>query len=499
MYLSSAATTDEVDESARRFAQEHGLAGLAVGIVRGGELVHVTALGESSIEPQRPVTARSVFRVGSISKLFTGIAVLQLVAEGRLDLDGPVNDHLRGFSIDPPAGAPAVTPRHLLTHTSGIGELRRYSDIVRPFIGMAVAPELPIPSFAEYYAPKLRAEVPAGRKWAYSNHGVATLGAVIETVTGERFADYMRRRILDPLGMSSSDFSRSERVSAELCDGHARTHGRNKRVRYLDIIPGPAGSLFSSVEDMARFVTAVCNGGDNILDRSSLDEMMSPQFRIHPRLPAMGLSFFISDLDGHRVVSHDGGVSGFVSHVRVAPDDGVGIVVLTNSANMKIGMAIDRFGAELLQMTLPTSPTRRVGRADTLSVGSADPKLELTGAYGLRPGLNTNARSWMYLGGEVEVLSHHGHLAFRSFTGPARKPVRLQPVEGGDELLFEVDVASMTLDVAFSDGAIHLGPPLNVTLVRRKHGFRWRSRVVPVVATVLIAAALASAAVRHRD
>jgi len=476
-----------VDDLAEAFAREYGLAGLGVGVVRDGELVHTVGIGHASIAEQRPVTSGSVFRLGSISKTFTGIAIMQLVAGGRVDLDGPVNEYLRHYRVETPPVAPPVTVRHLLTHTSGIGELRRSSDVLRPFIGMGVAPDRPMPTFGEYYAPILRAGVPAGRKWAYANHGFATLGAVVEDVTRERFVDYMRREILDPLGMTGSDFVRNERVAERLCEGYARRRGRNKPVRYLDIIPSPAGSLFSSVDDMARYMSVLCDGGGKVLDTELLDEMMSPQFRIDSRLPAMGLAFFLSDVDGHRVVGHDGGVTGFVSYLRVAPDDGVGVVAFTNSTNMKVALAIDRFGDELLRAAL-AAPSAASVRPQVEESPGVWP--ELCGTYGLQPGLNTNLRPWMLLGGEVEVFARDDHLALRCFAGPARGPARLRPVDPSDPKRFDVDLGPASIDVAFTEEAIHIGPPLNVTLTRRNYNFSRRSRVAAISAAALAVIAI---------
>jgi CubicO group peptidase (beta-lactamase class C family) len=490
------ALQDVVDEFAAAFARQHGLAGLAVGIVRDGQLVHTIDIGDASIERQVPVTAQSVFRVGSISKTFTALAVMQLVAGDRLDLDGPVNEYLRHYRVEGPPQAQPVTLRHLLTHTAGIGELRRYTDVFQPFIGMGVPPGRAVPSFAEYYAPSLRAELPPGQKWAYANHGFTTLGAVIEDVTGEQFADYVRREILDRLGMTSSDFVRSERVADHLCDGYARRRDRNKPVRYLDIVPSPAGSLFSGVSDLARYVAALCNGGEPIIGSALLDEMTRPQFRIDPRLPAMGLAFFLSDVEGHRVAGHDGGVPGFVSYLRFAPDDGVGVVVLTNSNNMKISMAIDRFGDELLRNAL----AMRGGLRSTAPVAeSPDAWPELRGSYGLRPGLNTNLRPWALLGGEVEVFERGDHLALRCFAGPMRAPTRLRPIDGSDPRRFSADVGPVSIDVAFADGAIHFGPPLNVSLFRRGYSFRDRARLSALAAGAVALIAISRRRRGHRE
>ena len=171
MVATRSAVEEVVDGLAAAFAREYGLVGLAVGVVRDGELVHTVDIGDAAVGEHRPVSSRSIFRVGSISKTFTGIAIMQLVAAGRVDLDGPVNEYLRDFRVESPPGAPPITLRHLLTHTSGIGELRRYSDVFRPFFGMGVEPHHRMPRFGEYYAPGISAEVPAGEKWAYANHG----------------------------------------------------------------------------------------------------------------------------------------------------------------------------------------------------------------------------------------------------------------------------------------------------------------------------------------
>ena len=169
-------------------------------------------------------------------------------------------------------------------------------------------------------------------------------------------------------------------------------------MRYLDIIPSPAGSLFSSVHDMAHYIAALCDGGRGVIPPRLLDEMMRPQFSIDARLPAMGLAFFLGDIDGHRVVSHDGGVNGFVSYLKVAPDDGVGVVVFTNSNTFKISMAIDGFGDDVLRAALgtrgaagrarPVARRRSYGRssaAATASDGGSTP------TFG--PGCSSAARS----------------------------------------------------------------------------------------------------------
>jgi CubicO group peptidase (beta-lactamase class C family) len=495
----------DVDACVDRFVRDHKCVGLAVGIVRNHSNLTSHVRGSPSKSYPRPIEDRSVFRAGSITKLFTGIAVMQLVQEGALELDDPAGDHLRQFEIRSPAGAAPVTLRHLLTHTSGVGELRRPTDLFRPVVGMGLKPGQAMPTLGEYYAPALVARTPPADRWAYANHGFATLGAIIEDVTGESFASRLRRTILDPLGMHHTDFVRSDRVVPDLCDGHGRRFGRPRTVRDLEVIPAPAGSLFTCVADMADFIAMLCAHGSPVLSLDLFEEMVAPQFRLHAGLPAMGLAFMIDDAHGHREVMHDGGWPGFVSHLRVAPDEGLGVVIFTNSASQSIAMAIASFGEQLLQITRgPNVPVR----PEPAAVAEPDPRsarrdvhldldlhLDRTGTYGLRPGFNTNVRAWMYLGGEVEVSVRGDGLAIRSFAGPIHTPHTLGPVGSHDPRLFDLTLKSSTVRVAFDTDAIHLGLPLNATLHRRSGSFRRRARWLAGLGAALTSAAIA---VRHR-
>src|SRR5208282_5563537 len=158
-----------------------------------------------------PITLDTSFRIGSISKTLTAIGLMQLHQQGLFQLDDPVNNFLSAYKIEQPRSAPAVTFRHLLTHTSGIGEVRKLSDLLRPTIGLAANPER-IPTLRQYYAPALKADVAPQVKWAYANHGFATLGQLVEDLSGQPFAEYMIDHVFGPLRMDHSDYRLSERV-----------------------------------------------------------------------------------------------------------------------------------------------------------------------------------------------------------------------------------------------------------------------------------------------
>ena len=172
----SAPAPDWLQRLAIETFNDRTLAGLALGVVGDGAPTRFVGLGRADADAGRAIDAGTVFRIASISKTMTAIAVMQLVEESRLSLDDPIGEHLRSARVQPPAGAPPVTARHLLTHSAGIGEVREWRDLVRPVIGLAARTGEPPPDLAAYYRRGVRAEVAAGTKWAYANHGFALLG-----------------------------------------------------------------------------------------------------------------------------------------------------------------------------------------------------------------------------------------------------------------------------------------------------------------------------------
>jgi CubicO group peptidase (beta-lactamase class C family) len=437
-----------LDELAVEEFNRRPLAGLALGVVRGGELAYDRGLGFADVAAGRRVTADTVFRIGSISKTFTAIAVMQLVEQGLVDVDDPVNEHLRGFRIERRPGSPAITIRHLLTHTSGLGELRKLTDVARPVIGLGVDVGKPMPTLPELYAPVLRAEIAPDEKWAYANHGFAALGQLVEDVVARPFAEHLREAVFEPLGMRHTDFLRSERVRGELAIGYAFKGNRLKPVKDREIIIAPAGSIFSSVRDLALYAAALIGGGANehgrVLEAETLQRMWEPQLEVAPGLPAMGLAFFLHPVGGHRVVGHDGGWPGFVSALLVAPDDGVAVVVFTNTSD---GRPTVRLSENVLQRLLgapaPEPPGDVPQRPDLWS--------ELTGLYKPARGLNTNARTWEIFGGEVEVLVRKGRLTVRALSPlpPILKGLELHPADCENPLRFVVSHAGISVPVVF--------------------------------------------------
>ena len=201
--------------------------GLAVGVVRNGSLEFFHGHGVADIGSNTPITEDTVFRIASITKTFTAIAVMQLWEQGLIDLDAPANDYLRAFRLVPAkASFRPATVRHLLTHTAGIREVLHPSGLLRlRDLGETVKVGRRVPSLAEYYQGALRIDAEPGTRCMYTNHGFATLGQIVEDVTGQPLADYFRDRIFGPLGMTDTDLTRSDRIRARLATGYALRAG----------------------------------------------------------------------------------------------------------------------------------------------------------------------------------------------------------------------------------------------------------------------------------
>ncbi len=288
-----------------------------VAIMRNGELLLAKGYGYEDISERTPVDAyRTLFRPGSVSKLFTWVAVMQLVEQGRLDLDVDVNTYLESFSIRETFSDP-ITLRHIMTHTPGFedGGLG-YLIIEDP------AKAIPLAEAMERYQP---ARVnPPGVQTAYSNYATALAGLIVENVSGLPFADYIQQKIFDPLQMLSSSFVEPlpEHLDARMAVGYSPELGGFVE-KPFEIVANfaPAGAQSATATDMVRFAQAILNGGElegtRILEQATVDQMLTRQFTHDDRLMGMALGFYESDFNGHRVVGHGGDTQWFHSDLGI--------------------------------------------------------------------------------------------------------------------------------------------------------------------------------------
>jgi CubicO group peptidase (beta-lactamase class C family) len=455
------ATTVGVDQAELKartdgILNRHPAVGLAVGVVRDGRLQFFHGHGLADVASGTPVTEDTVFRIGSITKTFTAIAVMQLWEQGLVDLDAPANDYLRAYELVPAKPFRPATVGHLLTHTAGIPEVVHAADLLHPGWGPfgarpavhSVKAGEPMPSLAEYYRGGLRLVVEPGSDFAYSNHGFATLGQVVEDVSGTPLARYLREHVFEPLGMADTDLVRSGLVASRLATGYALGRRGARAVPDREWIGAGAGGIYSTARDMARFTAALLGGGANeqgsMVEPATLAAMFEHHHQPDPRLPGIGLAFFRSDASGHRVVGHEGVLPGFNAQLLVAPDDGVGVVAFTNGSSgafLWLQTELDR----LLRCLLGVSD--EVVRTDVPH--HREVWGDLCGRYRL-PERIADLRGRVAIGAGAQVLVRGGRLMVRVLTPvPALyRGLALHPDDAQDPYVFRLDLSKFGMSTA---------------------------------------------------
>jgi D-alanyl-D-alanine carboxypeptidase len=304
-----------------------GLPGVVVGVIADQELVWAHGFGYADVERRVPMTPATQFRMASHSKLFTATAIMQLREQGRLRLDDPVAQHLPWFRVKPAGDDDGpITIEQLLSHSSGLP--REASDhwTTLDFPDEAAVRALMADREAAF-APQLR--------WKYSNLAYTIAGMIVETVSGESWAGYIERNILQPLGMSSTN------VDVDVA-GLAIGYGRRMPDGSRTIMPftdsramAAATGMTSNVEDMAKFVSAQFRrgprAGRQILSTGSLREMHRVRSVESTWTSGNGIGFSVSRVDGRNYVGHGGGYPGYTTQTLIQLDDRVGVVVLTNT------------------------------------------------------------------------------------------------------------------------------------------------------------------------
>lgn len=307
-----------------------GIVGAVIVIVKDGEILLQRGYGYSDLEKRLPVDPEdTLFRPGSVSKLFTWTAVMQLVEDGKVDLDEDINTYL-DYEIPPYKGKP-ITMRHIMTHTAGFEEhikglISQTEDQIRPL--------------GDY----LKAGIPArifepGTMPAYSNYATGVAGYVVERVSGEPFDTYIDNHIFKPLNMDDSSFSQPLPgvLMRKMSKGYKALPGPSQPYELVN--PAPAGSLAASGADMGKFMIAhLQNGmylGERILSDETARQMHDTTFEVVPPLNMMALGFYQSDINGERVISHGGDTTLFHSDLNLFLDQNVGVYISMNSSGVE--------------------------------------------------------------------------------------------------------------------------------------------------------------------
>jgi CubicO group peptidase (beta-lactamase class C family) len=310
------------------YALESGnVAGGVVAVVKNGEVVLIKGYGYSDVAARAPVDPqRTLFRPGSTSKLFTWTAVMQLVEQGKLDLDRDVNAYL-DFRIPEREGMP-ITLRNIMTHTAGFEEQVKQLILDDP---------KQLPSLKDYVEHAVPVRLfKAGSTPAYSNYATALAGYIVQRVSGQTFDDYMDAHLFKPLGMEHASF-RQPLPSALAGDAAKGYDVASEPPKAYEIVtPAPAGSLAASGADMARFMIAHLEGGEyrgaRILAPQTAKMMHETPLPMIAPLNRMVLGFYEQNYNGHRIISHGGDTEYFHSDLSLFLDDHVGLFISVNSA-----------------------------------------------------------------------------------------------------------------------------------------------------------------------
>ncbi|MBW7883162.1 MAG: serine hydrolase [Caldilineaceae bacterium] len=308
-----------------------GHPGMSVGVVHDQTLVWSRGFGYADVEKQSPATAATIYRIASITKTFTSLAVMQLRDEGLLQLDDPVRKHLPWFEIrNPHQDVPEVTIRHLLTHTGGLPR-----EAAFPYWSTH---EFPTREEIQQTVPGQELPIPPASDWKYSNLGLALAGEIVEKVSGMPYDRYITDKILRPLGMENTFVAPVPPDHPLFATGYGRRLPDLSRSRavYADCKGiTPAANMASNVEDLAKYMMLHFRSGPRrgkqVLAGSSLREMHRVHWLNSDWSAGRGLGFYVWRAQDRTWVGHGGSLYGYRTEIQFCPDDKVGVIVLTNA------------------------------------------------------------------------------------------------------------------------------------------------------------------------
>jgi CubicO group peptidase (beta-lactamase class C family) len=353
--------------------------GVSVALVQDQEILLAKGFGFADKQRRIPAQADTIYRAGSISKLFTALAAMQLAERGALDIDQPVTRWLPEFRIvNPSEDGQMFTLRQLMCHRSGMvreAPVGGYFDDTEPTAEATVAS---LASCVLVYLPNTKTK--------YSNSGVTIVGQAVARVACEPFAEYQQRHLLGPIGMNSSAFLMNRRLHTRLAKGYlpvadGRGGFREIKTPHFELGTTPAGNLYTTAEDLARFLSFLFAGGRSgtgqLIKAETLKEMFTPQ--LTKATNGFGLGFNVGWFRGRKTVNHTGAVYGFTSLVSGLPDEKLGVVVLCND---DIAVApVRRLGAAGLSALLDAKTGEKATPSDPPLQLPATDLAALAGAY----------------------------------------------------------------------------------------------------------------------
>jgi CubicO group peptidase (beta-lactamase class C family) len=451
------------------------MAGAVVSIVKDGKVLFSRGYGYSDVEKKKGVSADdTLFRPGSVTKLFTCTAVMQLVEQGKLDLDKDVNEYL-DFKI-PATYAQPVTLRRIMTHTAGFEEwgkelfVTSAADLEQPSVYLPK--HLPVRIFAPGTVP------------AYSNYAMSVAGYIVQRVSGERFEDYVANHIYKPLGMVHSTFVQPLPADLQplMSNGYQLASSPAKPFEFVN--GAPAGSMSTTGADMARFAIAHLQDGRygdaQILRPETARLMHSRTFGPAAELNGMALAFFQEDQNGHKIIGHGGDTAWFHSHLHLVLDANVGLFISYNSRGRgdldPRGLLWDQFLDRYFPAAPPLPPA--------IATAASDAKTYAGNYLSSRRGETTITKLGAYLGEVTISAKPDGTIVTDQLKGVNGQPTEWREIAPGvyrdtrseGKIAFKRDTSGNL--VVFSDFAAFAFQPATGT---EKKGIFMFIMVFPIV------------------
>jgi CubicO group peptidase (beta-lactamase class C family)/D-alanyl-D-alanine dipeptidase len=418
---------------------QKGIPAISISLVDGRRVVWAQGFGWADSAAGARASASTVYRVGSVSKLFTDVGIMRLVEQGTLALDAPVQKYLPDFHPRNPFGG-EITIRELTSHRAGLTReppIGNYFDDSTRSLAATVAS---LNATSLVYKP--------GTHTKYSNAGIAVLGYVLERTQHESFYPYLKRAVLAPMGLDHSAFEPLPEIKTRLAKASMWTlDGRQFNAPTFQLGMGPCGSMYSTVLDLGRFVEillahGVTPEGKRVLSAATLDSMWTPQFAPSGATNGYGIGFNIGRLDGHRTIGHGGAIYGFATAVLALPDDSLGVVVAATLDG--VNAVTDHIAQAAVEMLLAARQGKPLAALDTTSALAPGRALALIGRYA-----NANTA--------IDLDEYEGRLFATPVRGGSRAELRVPAGGSAQDLIVDDRLAYGRLVRDLQDGRIVVG------------------------------------------
>jgi len=315
LYSFAAFAADRADEFVQQQMKKKQIPGVALLVVQNGKNVKEKGYGFANIELEVPVKPETIFQSGSVGKQFAATAVMMLMEQGKLKLDDPVSKYL-----NVPDSWKEITIRHLLTHTSGLGDYPEDFDFRKDYTEDDLLP----------IVAKTPLKTPPGEKWSYSNLAYLTLGILIHKISGQFYGDFLRDHIWKPIGMNSTRIISEADIVPNRADGYRLENQKIKNQEWVApmINTTADGSMYFNIVDLAKWDGALYT--DRLVKKESLDQMWTPVKLNDGSTYPYGFGWSVDQINGHRRIEHGGAWQGFTTQICRYVDDRLTVVVLTN-------------------------------------------------------------------------------------------------------------------------------------------------------------------------